>query len=98
MMEDKKPLVLVYGSTGKTGVHISNLLVAEGFPVRIFCRSKEKVTKVFEEKEIGFEKIVEGSLEKEEDMKKAFDVSESYGPVGIVVSALGKGPGSGPSI
>ena len=50
MMEDKKPLVLVYGSTGKTGVHISNLLVAEGFPVRIFCRSKEKVTKVFEEK------------------------------------------------
>ena len=61
-MQIQKEFVLLFGVTGKAGYHVANKLIAEGYIVRAFCRSKTKLTKLFSEREIGFESIVEGDV------------------------------------
>ncbi|MCY3817447.1 MAG: NAD(P)H-binding protein, partial [Gammaproteobacteria bacterium] len=39
---DMKPLVLVAGATGKTGVLVVQQLKAKGYPVRAFVRNAQK--------------------------------------------------------
>lgn len=53
-MADKPKLVLVLGATGKSGFHITNTLIDNGYAVRIVVRSKNKIAEVFQEKEISF--------------------------------------------
>ena len=60
MEAESKPLVLLFGSTGETGFHIANKFLDEGYPVRVVVRSKDKLGKMFREREIAFEKVVVG--------------------------------------
>lgn len=47
MINSKANLILIFGSTGKTGFHIANALVDSGYAVRIIVRNKKKVTQLF---------------------------------------------------
>jgi NAD(P)H dehydrogenase (quinone) len=40
----KKPLILVTGATGKTGINVVEQLIADGFPVRALARSRDERT------------------------------------------------------
>lgn len=66
---NKPDLVLIFGATGKTGFHVANALINSGYAVRIVARSKAKVTQLFKESEISFEKIIEGKLNSDDTLK-----------------------------
>lgn len=38
-----KKLVLIFGATGETGVHVANRLIQQGYAVRVVARNKAKV-------------------------------------------------------
>lgn len=66
---NKADLILIFGATGKTGFHVANALIRSGYAVRIVARSKSKVTQLFKENEISFEKIIEGKLSNDQTLK-----------------------------
>lgn len=41
---NKPDLVVLFGSTGKTGFHVANSLIDSGYAVRIVVRNRKKVT------------------------------------------------------
>lgn len=89
--------MLFVGATGKTGFHIANCLIDKQIPVRIIVRKKDKVTKLFQEKEVAFESIIECSdftaLDSQAAIKQAFEVSQKHGKITHVISALGANAG-----
>lgn len=48
--EKNTKLILLFGATGRTGFHIANILIDNGYVIRIVCRSKAKVTELWREK------------------------------------------------
>ena len=79
--EDMKPLVLVAGATGKTGVLVVQQLKAKGYPVRAFVRNAQKAAD-----RLGPD--VEAVVG---DLRDPASIAATLDGVNVVVNAAGSG-------
>ncbi|KAL3942224.1 MAG: hypothetical protein SGBAC_003533 [Bacillariaceae sp.] len=87
------PVALITGATGRTGQLVSDLLLQQGFHLRIFCREEAKARAIFESKNSkcsqqdggdGEHCVIEyfsGDLKSIDDVKAAFQTSSTSLPL-----------------
>ncbi|CAJ1945141.1 unnamed protein product [Cylindrotheca closterium] len=95
------PVALITGATGRTGQLVSDLLLEQGFHLRIFCRDEAKARELFEAKNSKYSQqdgddgepcVIEyvlGNLNSMADVKAAFQTSPSSPPLTHLVFLAG---------
>ena len=95
------PVALVIGATGRTGQLVSDLLLEQGFHLRIFCRAEATARELFDSKNSNYSEqdgidgehcvieYVPGDLKSMADMKAAFQTSSSLLPLTHLVFLAG---------
>ncbi len=71
-----KPKILVTGAAGKTGSAVTRQLLADGYPVRAFVRSKDQRADVLEK--AGAEIFVGNLAERDDLMRAMSGVKRAY--------------------
>ena len=97
-LQSPKPVALITGATGRTGQLVCDLLLEQGFHLRIYCRDEAKARKIFEPKNSkygatdGENQLIEyvpGDLKSKDDMKAAFLTTSSSPPLTHLIFLAG---------
>jgi uncharacterized protein YbjT (DUF2867 family) len=89
----QQPVALLTGATGRTGQLVTNMLLDQGYHVRIFCRDESKAKKLFDEINPNPNPNIQycqGDLGNPKDIESAFS-SSSQPLTHVVFMAGGEG-------
>jgi uncharacterized protein YbjT (DUF2867 family) len=86
----QQPVALLTGATGRTGQLVTNMLLDQGYHVRIFCRDESKAKKLFDESNNPNIQYCQGDLGNPKDIEFAFS-SSSQPLTHVIFMAGGEG-------
>ena len=86
----QQPLALLTGATGTTGQLVTNLLLEQGYQVRIFCRNQAKAQGIFGDSENNNIEFCQGELNNPLDIQRAFEQTPQKKLTHIIYMAGGE--------